>query len=108
MFKIFKDSGNIGMGLTISREIANKYNGNITFTSKYKEGSTFAFTFELENYEITTENFSREIQQNSDNLLDKSAPDLFGTTKPSYEVKPDSPRFLRDGIFDIREAKPAL
>lgn len=54
MFKIFKDSGNIGMGLSISREIANKYNGNVTFLSKYKEGSTFTFSFELEEFEEPT------------------------------------------------------
>ena len=116
MFKIFKDSGNIGMGLTISREIANKYNGNIKFTSKYKEGSTFAFTFELEEYEKpTTGNFSVEIMSPSNpNRLDQfnsdSQPVSFTSPNPSYEVKPSSPRFEREVIIEIndkREVKPA-
>lgn len=38
------------MGLSISREIVQKYNGKITFTSEYLQGSNFAFTFDLENY----------------------------------------------------------
>ena len=48
LFKTVKRSGGIGMGLIISREIVSKYNGRISFNSKYMEGSTFSFNFNLE------------------------------------------------------------
>jgi len=38
----------IGLGLVISKLIVKKFNGIIDFISKYKQGSTFFFTFELE------------------------------------------------------------
>jgi len=38
----------IGLGLVISKLIAQKFNGVVDFVSKHKEGSTFFFTFELE------------------------------------------------------------
>jgi signal transduction histidine kinase len=41
----------MGLGLTISKEIINKYNGSIKFVSEYQRGSTFDFTFELEELE---------------------------------------------------------
>ena len=37
------------MGLSISKEIVSKYDGRITYNSEYLMGSTFAFTFDLEN-----------------------------------------------------------
>ena len=48
LFKTFKRSGGIGMGLIISREIVARYNGRIHFESKYMVGSTFFFNFDLE------------------------------------------------------------
>ena len=39
------------MGLIISKEIVSKYRGKITFKSEYLQGSSFAFTFDLEDYE---------------------------------------------------------
>ena len=39
--------GGIGLGLVISKMIVEKFNGHIDFISKYEEGSTFYFTFEI-------------------------------------------------------------
>jgi signal transduction histidine kinase len=45
--------GGIGLGLVISKLIVNKFDGQIDFISKFKKGSTFFYTFQLEpNYEI--------------------------------------------------------
>jgi hypothetical protein len=38
----------IGLGLVICKMIVKKFNGKINFVSKYKEGSTFFYSFELE------------------------------------------------------------
>jgi signal transduction histidine kinase len=38
----------IGLGLVISKLIVSKFNGYIDFISKYEHGSTFFFTFEIE------------------------------------------------------------
>ena len=52
MFGSFKDQVNkvntkgIGLGLVICKLIVNKFNGKISFESKYKKGTTFIFTFE--------------------------------------------------------------
>ena len=57
LFSSFKDEknkinvGGIGLGLVISKMIVNKYNGQIDFTSQYKKGTTFYFTYEHEPYE---------------------------------------------------------
>ena len=51
VFKILKDQDEIRLGLTISREIAQKYNGDITFFSQFGQGSSFRMTFELEEIE---------------------------------------------------------
>ena len=51
VFKILKTDEKIGLGLTISKQIAQKYKGNINFVSEYKKGSTFEFNFELEEFE---------------------------------------------------------
>lgn len=42
----------IGLGLCISKLIVNKFNGEISFTSKYKKGSTFWFTFESHIFDV--------------------------------------------------------
>ena len=38
----------IGLGLVISKMIANKFGGEIDFISKYKRGTTFFYTFNME------------------------------------------------------------
>ena len=43
----------IGLGLVISKMIVTQFEGTIDFISKYEEGSTFYFTFKLENCEDT-------------------------------------------------------
>jgi len=44
----------IGLGLVISRLIVNKFNGVIDFLSKYNKGSTFFFTFQLDNFDYNS------------------------------------------------------
>ena len=38
----------IGLGLVISKLIVEKFNGKIDFISKYKKGTTFFFSIQLE------------------------------------------------------------
>ena len=40
----------IGLGLAISKLIVEKFEGTIDFISKYKQGSTFFFTFESQSF----------------------------------------------------------
>ena len=37
----------IGLGLHISKQIIESFNGNISFTSKFGVGTRFEFTFEI-------------------------------------------------------------
>ena len=37
----------IGLGLVICKMLVHKFNGHIDFISKFQEGTTFYFTFEL-------------------------------------------------------------
>ena len=62
MFGCIKDvknninTGGIGLGLVICKLITNTFGGEINFKSKYKKGSTFEFTFEIDeftNQEVT-------------------------------------------------------
>ena len=53
LFGFVKDSqqlnkNGVGLGLVISQQIVDMYNGDISFSSKYEVGSTFTFTFQLE------------------------------------------------------------
>ena len=41
------NTNGIGLGLVISQLIVNKFNGKIDFDSKFGEGSSFYFTFEV-------------------------------------------------------------
>ena len=58
MFGSIKDEGQqinvhgVGLGLVICKLIVNKFNGQIDFLSKYKHGSTFYFTFEVDDPDI--------------------------------------------------------
>jgi signal transduction histidine kinase len=61
LFKLFgsiKDekkqinTNGIGLGLVISKMIVSKFNGFIDFVSKYKKGSTFFYTIEVENFDF--------------------------------------------------------
>jgi signal transduction histidine kinase len=42
----------IGLGLGISKQIVNKFEGEINFRSQYKKGSTFWFTFQTIDYNL--------------------------------------------------------
>ena len=51
----------IGLGLVISDELAQKFGGEITFKSKAGEGSTFKFTFLInENLQQGVQNDQRQ------------------------------------------------
>ena len=58
MFGSIKDEGKqinvqgVGLGLVICKLIVNKFDGQIDFISKYKVGSTFFFTFEVDDPEL--------------------------------------------------------
>ena len=52
----------IGLGLVISKMIANKFGGIIDFVSKYKKGSTFFFTFEVEEFDYSA--YKKEMMEN--------------------------------------------
>lgn len=43
-----KNAKGIGLGLVISKMIVDKFNGEIWFTSFYKKGTKFEFTFEIQ------------------------------------------------------------
>lgn len=70
MFKLFssiKDEknkvnvGGIGLGLVISKMIVNKFCGEIDFTSVYKKGTTFYFTFEHKPYSLDEIDYSKMV-----------------------------------------------
>ena len=42
------NSKNIGLGLVISKLIVEKFNGSISFISKFKKGSSFTYSIEIE------------------------------------------------------------
>mgnify|MGYP003911384169 CR=1 FL=1 len=54
MFETVKDkkrglnTNGIGLGLVISKKIVERFNGKINYYSKYKRGTTFFYTFEIE------------------------------------------------------------
>ena len=41
----------IGLGLVISKMIVQKFKGAIDFISEYEKGSTFFFTFQIEDFD---------------------------------------------------------
>ena len=53
MFGTVKDinkginTNGIGLGLVISKMIVEKFNGKINFFSKYKQGTTFFYSFDV-------------------------------------------------------------
>lgn len=42
----------IGLGLVISKMIVERFGGYIDFISRYKHGSSFFFTFQVEDFDI--------------------------------------------------------
>lgn len=62
VFRIFKDKGSIGLGLSLCREIARKYDGNITFESEHLVGSKFKLLFGKERM---SDSESRQFDSNS-------------------------------------------
>ena len=41
----------VGLGLCISKMIASKFNGTISFISVFKKGSSFYFDFDMDEFE---------------------------------------------------------
>ena len=61
LFKLFgsiknekkqRNTKGIGLGLVISKLIVEKFNGLIDFVTKYKKGSTFFYTVEIEKFDF--------------------------------------------------------
>ena len=52
----------IGLGLCISKLIVEKFNGKINFFSKYKDGTTFFYTFQVLAYDAV-EHFTSQLDQ---------------------------------------------
>ena len=46
------NTNGIGLGLVISKMIITKFGGTISFQSKYKRGTTFVFTFDLDAFDL--------------------------------------------------------
>jgi two-component system, NarL family, sensor histidine kinase BarA len=77
MFGSIKDEGKkinvhgVGLGLVICKLIVNKFDGYIDFISKYKRGSTFFFTFKLDDMEqiVEMQNANQEIEPANGNEL---------------------------------------
>ena len=77
LFKLFgfiqssaqMNTNGIGLGLVISDQIVSKFDGMISFDSKFGEGSVFSFTFKLSkdnNPQMMIENSSGLRQENDD------------------------------------------
>lgn len=49
-------SGGFGLGLYISKLLSEQIGGNISFTSKYEQGSTFTFELPIDNAHLRQEN----------------------------------------------------
>ena len=44
----FDQKKEVGLGLSISKQIVNLYGGELVFSSKFKKGSSFSFWFVME------------------------------------------------------------
>lgn len=58
----------IGLGLVISKKIAECFEGQIGFKSKWQKGSTFGFSFQLNNT-LDMEYLNSEIQKEKDKKI---------------------------------------
>ena len=50
------NTNGIGLGLVISKMITEKFGGKISFVSKYKQGTTFTFTFNIDEFDLDEHN----------------------------------------------------
>ena len=74
----------IGLGLNISMQIVKKLGGEISFTSKYQQGSTFKFSVKLE--EMQSNESSSDIDQIYSNKL-RSYPTHYKDTNINKTLK---------------------
>ena len=71
--KLFKKYGSIksksvnqkgvGLGLVICKMIVERFSGVIDYVSQWKKGTTFFFTFEIENFDLAHERRMTQILQ---------------------------------------------
>ena len=90
LFKLFgfvkgtaaKNTKGVGLGLVISEQIVNQFDGQISFISIPGKGSKFTFTFKLEPLETnlngTQKQMNDKLQFNSPNLIFKWIPKKLG------------------------------
>ena len=88
MFKLFgfvKDTqqlnkNGVGLGLVISEQIVREYNGEMSFVSDLGQGSTFTFTFQLEDNTNSNPPNSSNHQRPSSTLVNENV---------DYEINQD-------------------
>lgn len=86
------------MGLVISEQIVQMFNGEMSFSSKYQFGSTFSFTFKLE------EERSQGVNTDSPNISKQSV--SMEHHEPEYEINNEElifdwkPDLLKDDNID--------
>ena len=72
LFSTFKDerrginTKGIGLGLFISKQIAEQFNGKINFISKYRKGSTFFYSFDVYDFDVE-EHLKHDLNQKEKN-----------------------------------------
>ena len=80
LFNSFKDEKNqinmkgIGLGLVICKMIVQKFNGCIDFISEFQKGSSFFYTFEIEDYD--SQNHFNELQSHKSAILSNAYSNL--------------------------------
>ena len=84
----------IGLGLSISKLIVNKFNGTIDFKSD-DNGSNFYFTFEIE--EIDEEQINQVDSYTEDSDLNNDSPEIFNM---NVDILKELKHEKADGIFN--------
>ena len=62
------NTNGIGLGLVISKMIVTKFGGTISFVSKYKQGTIFTFTFNVDEFDLELHTQQQAIENRNDSL----------------------------------------
>ena len=71
---LLSDGTQMGLGLFISKQIVTKFNGSLDFVSKYEQGSTFFFSFDLEFYDYQIDENEAEEQTYKSPRFNEASP----------------------------------